>query len=199
MSHCADYIRAAILLRVLFMFENVNIPAQLVGLCGTVLMFLSYQSNKRRLILCWQILASLFFTVHFAMLGAYTGAAMNLLGGIRTVIFIFREDHKWAQSKLWIFIFSAVFLAAGILTWKNPLSLLPTFAMVLSNVALWFTNPSYIRMVIFPCSPCWFVYNVFAGSYTGCLTEIIVSSSLIIAIIRFDLMPFIKRRRSKTV
>jgi hypothetical protein len=59
--------------------------------------------------------------------------------------------------------------------------------MLLTTVSSWFQSEKKIRFLTFPSSPCWLVYNVFNGSFAGVITEIFVMSSLIIAIIRFDI------------
>ena len=60
-------------------------------------------------------------------------------------------------------------------------------AMLLTTVSNWFQSEKKIRFLTFPSSPCWLVYNVLNGSFAGVITEIFVMSSLIIAIIRFDI------------
>ena len=52
-----------------------------------------------------------------------------------------------------------------------------------------------IRLITFPSSPCWLVYNVFEKSVAGIVTECIVMSSIIIAIIRYDIL---KKKKVKT-
>ena len=65
--------------------------------------------------------------------------------------------------------------------------------MLLTTVSNWFQSEKKIRFLTFPSSPCWLIYNILNGSVAGIITEIFVMSSLIIAIIRFDL-----KKRNKT-
>jgi len=60
--------------------------------------------------------------------------------------------------------------------------------MILSTVGFWVKNPKYTRLIYLPSSPCWLIYNVVNLSIAGVLTEIFASSSLLIAIFRFDIL-----------
>ncbi len=174
----------------------MNIISQFIGFIGTFLIILSYQINDRKKIIVVQGLAGIFFTVHFIMLGAFTGAMMNLLTSIRAGVY-YNRDRKWAQNRIWLIVFSALYLGAGIITYDSPLSLIIMFAMVLNTCVFWMTNTTMIRILIIPCSLSWLIYNLFSHSIAGFVTEAFASTSIIISIIRFDVIPLIKRK-SKT-
>ena len=82
---------------------------QLIGLFGLAMAMLSYQMKTQKQIVMIQIISWSFFTVHFYLLGAYTGALLNLIGAIRSVVFA-NKDKKWGRSKWWIVFFSLLFL-----------------------------------------------------------------------------------------
>jgi hypothetical protein len=58
-------------------------------------------------------------------------------------------------------------------------------------------NETKIRIITFPSSPCWLVYNIITDSVAGVVTECVVMSSLIIAIIRYDILKKGKKGVSK--
>ena len=60
--------------------------------------------------------------------------------------------------------------------------------MVLSTVAFWIKDANLLRMVYFPSSPFWLVYNIASRSVAGILTESFSLVSLLIAFIRFQLL-----------
>ncbi len=161
--------------------------AQVVGFIGTALLFLSFQQKKRQGILLFQILSGAVFILHYILLGAYTGAALNFIGFSRSVVF-YNSDKKWAKSPVWLVVFIVVSAVASILTWAEWYSVLPAIAMMLTTVSYWLKNETKIRLVTFPSSPCWLAYNALAGSFAGVVTECIVMSSIIIAIVRFDIL-----------
>lgn len=169
-----------------------NLLAQLIGFGGTVLTIIAYQQNKRKRILGCTVISAALFAIHYIILGAYTGAIMNVLAGTRSLVFM-NNTKKWAKSKIWVVVFMLIYIVACIATWDKWYSVLPLIAMLLTTVSNWFQSEKKIRFLTFPSSPCWLVYNILNGSVAGIITEIFVMSSLIIAIIRFDL-----RKSNKT-
>ena len=171
----------------------VDIITQAVGFLGAGVNFLSFQQNKRSRIIGFQIVAALLFIVHYILLGltngadAFTGAALNFIGLTRSIVFI-NNDKRWAKSPVWLGVFIVVSAVAGILTWEAWYSFLPSAAMILTTVSYWLKNETKIRLVTFPSSPCWLIYNVIVGSVAGIVTECFVMLSLIIAIVRYDIL-----------
>lgn len=173
--------------------------AQGFGFIGLVMVAASFQQKTQKKILFFQMLAGFAFIIHFMMLGAYTGAALNFLGAIRSIVFSFKEKSKIIRSPFCPILFMALFAVVGILTWEGPLSILPTAAMVLLSLSFWLTNPRMTRMLTLPGSPMWFVYDVFNNSWTGMITEVFATSSMIIAIVRYDIIPAIRKRKEKKI
>jgi len=173
---------------------NNNLVAQGVGMFGLVFAIFSFQNNRRSLILLFLGMAQMFFIFHFALLGVWTAAAMNIVGSTRTFFFIFRGRKKWTDSNAIMFIFICLFLIAGVLSWQNWLSVLPIAAMIIETVGLWQKNTRRIRFIVFVPHPVWLVYNFIHGSYPGVLTEVFILVSLITGIIRFDILPWLRER-----
>jgi len=146
----------------------------------------SYQQKSHKNILTFQMISGLMFTVHYLLLGAYTGAVMNLLGAFRSLVYSNR-DKKWSSSIAWPIVFSIAFLISGIMTWDNVFSVFPLIAMLMSSVVLWIEQPKINRMLSLPTSGCWLIYNIKTLSYPGIITEIFVLSSIVIGIIRLDI------------
>ncbi len=60
---------------------------QLIGLCAVVIAFLIFQTNNRTIMLKLSMAAGALWTIHFLLLGAMTGAAMNFIGVGRSYVF----------------------------------------------------------------------------------------------------------------
>lgn len=163
----------------------MNIAAQVVGIFGIVFSLLSFQLKKRKHIMLFQMTASLMFSAQLFMVGAITGGCLDLISFIRTLIFA-NNSKKWASSKWWLFGFIVVMIATGMLTWKDWWSVLPIMGSVLSTVALWMKRERNIRLVSLAVGPCWMVYNIVTGAYTGALSEVIAMTSIVIGLIRHD-------------
>lgn len=163
----------------------MNIAAQIVGIFGIVLSLLSFQLKQRKYIMLFQMTASLMFSTQLFMVGAITGGCLDLISFVRTLIFA-NNSKKWASSPLWLVGFILVMIATGIMTWENLWSILPIMGSILSTVALWMKRERNIRLVSLLVGPCWMVYNVVTGAYTGALSEVIAMTSIVIGLLRHD-------------
>lgn len=162
-----------------------DILTQGIGFIGVALMFISFQQNSNSRILLFQIMASFVFFTHFFMLGAYSGAIINLFGALRNIIF-FNREKKWASSILWLYAFCLIYIAMGILTWNGYISIFPTLGMILGSLALYSERPKITRRLSLPTSLCWITYNIFSFSIAGTICEILSTTSIIISIIKYD-------------
>ena len=160
--------------------------AQIIGVIALILAVLSFQQKTHRYIVMFQLAANFAFVLHFGLLGAYTGAILNAVALLRSVVFV-NKGKKWADNKLWLWLFCALSVAAGIFTWQNVLSVLPILGMVCTTVAFWIKTPKYVRLCALPSSPLWLVYNFVSSAWGGVLTEVINMASIVIAIVRLDL------------
>ncbi len=159
--------------------------AQFIGIIAFCLAVWSFQQNEHKKIVLLQLLANICFALHFYMIEAYTGALLNLIGAVRSVVFVCK-DKKWASSNWWLVFFSLICIAAGVYTWNGIPSILPIIAMVLTTVAFGIPNPKLTRLVAFPSSPLWLIYNLINQSWGGLATEVFNMLSILIGMMRFD-------------
>ncbi len=163
----------------------MNFAAQIVGVFGIVLSLCSFQFKKRKHIMLAQLSASLLFSLQLFMVGAVTGGCLDLISSVRTLVFM-NNQKKWAASPLWLFGFIAVMIATGVATWQSGWSLLPIIGSGLSTVALWMKKEKHIRLVSLAVGPCWMVYNVVNGAYTGAFNELLAMTSIVVGLLRHD-------------
>lgn len=163
----------------------MNLPAQIVGLAGIVFSLLSFQFKTRRNILLSQTTASLLFSLQLFMVGAITGGCLDLISFVRSLIFM-NNQKKWASSPLWLYGFLAVMIATGVFTWENTWSLLPIFGSLLSTLALWMKKELHIRLISLAVGPCWLIYNLVMGAYTGAFNELLAMGSILLGLWRHN-------------
>jgi hypothetical protein len=176
--------------------SQANWIVQLIGFIGLTFIVLSFQQKTRNRILITMVIGQLVFLVQFAWLGAWTGFAINIVGSLRTFFFLFREQKKWADHKIWLAVFILLFWLASVVTWEGWISMLPAIAMTIESIGLWMKKTSVIRFInLFP-HPFWFTYNLIINSWAGTLTEIFVFLSVVVAIIRYDRKKPLKRSAS---
>ncbi len=153
------------------------------GIGGIACNFAIYQQKTRKKLLFLKLIANCLWTFHYTFLGAFSGAAICSIGILRESIFL-NNHRKWARSKLWLVLFVLLSIVSAILTWKNPYSILPSVASVLSVYSFWKGRPDLTRVLSFPISISFLIYNIVSASYVGILNEIFVLVSTIIAIFK---------------
>ncbi len=184
------------------MFQNsVYVTGQFVGVAALIVAFISFQQKSQKRIVFVQFLSSILFTIHFFMISAYVGALLNGIGILRAGVFM-NKDRRWAQSKIWLWLFNFICIAAVILTcdgnlnlttWNISLSspdfyisLLPMVGMILTTLAFWIEDPAKVRRISLPSSPCWMTYNLYHHSWAGACSDLFVMTSILIAMFRYD-------------
>lgn len=156
---------------------------QAIGFVGIGLNIVSVQFNKHWQIVLFKTLGSAMFVVQYILLKAYTGAAMDGIGILRNIIFIFAVQ-KGKPTYVWIILFSVLTVVLGAITFDGWISLLAITAKLLSCVSYGINNARAIRMINLPSSGLWLTYNTLVFSLAGILNEIFVIVSIIIAEIR---------------
>jgi len=112
---------------------------------------------------------------------------MNFIGCVRN--FIYAKNVEKGRSTLpWIIFFCIIMVAVGILTWASPISLIPLVAKILSTIAYGIKNTRAVRLLTLPTSLGWLVYDAVVDSDAGVINEIFTSTSILIAIVRFDIL-----------
>ncbi len=164
-----------------------DVGIQAIGFVAMALGILSFQAKSRTGILLMQMTAGLIWMTQFLLLGAYTGAFLNVVGAVRNLIYSRKEKVKFLNSPAVPALIMTAFVTVGMLTYDGPMSLLPVAAMLISSVALYITEERKIRFLSFFVSPPWLVYDAYTGSIPGVAAEIFTICSIGIAIWRYDI------------
>lgn len=113
---------------------------------------------------------------------------MNLIEAGVVFVAYKRENDQWAKNKFWPYIFIGLYIIAGLLTTKTLTDFLPIIGQSFGAIAVWQKNPRTIRFLMLLPRPLWFIYNFIVGSYAGMTAEIFILVSVLIGIIRFDIL-----------
>lgn len=164
----------------------MKIIAQIIGVLALSNAVTSFQMKTHKKILLFQLISTALFVLHYALLGAYTGAILNAIAMVRSIVFI-NKDKAWARNIAWLIFFCIISIGTGCFTWNGSIiSILPVLGILCTTVAFWIKTPKYVRMVAFPSSPLWLIYNIDCMAWGGAITEIINMISIIVAMIRLD-------------
>ncbi|KKU19847.1 MAG: hypothetical protein UX30_C0007G0120 [Candidatus Saccharibacteria bacterium GW2011_GWA2_46_10] len=162
---------------------------QSLGLVGLGLSFVIYQLNHRQRMLLVGSLSSVFWTIHYLLLGAPTGSAINFLISVRNLVFYKAGKNR---SVLIPMALASLFTLAVVMTWQGPRSLLPLGGSLTGTLAFWQVHPRHIRMIVLSSTCLWLTYNILSKSYAGIAADAIVLLSIVIGIYRFDIRPSMK-------
>lgn len=164
-----------------------EIIIQALGACGILMSILSFQFKKHKPLMLLRTGNELLFGIQYMLLGAYTGMSMNFIGCVRNIIFTKMVEKKKSTVGMRI-VLSVAFAVFSIITWAGYKSILIGAAKVISTFAYGSKNTSFVRVMILITSSTWLFYNAVVKSYTGCLCEILTLTSIIVGIIRLDIM-----------
>jgi len=164
--------------------EIIKLIAQILGIIAVLLGFLSYQVKTAKKLLVINGATCLVFCIHYLLLGAYPAFALNTVGIFRNLAYN-NKDKKIFSSKIIPYLFAAIMLVLGLLSWTGWYSIFVVLGLVINTLCLSFTNPQNIRKSILVSSPLVLVYNAFVHSVGGFIYEAVVIVSSIIGIIRF--------------
>ena len=175
----------------------MDVAVQLIGGFGILASLISFQCKKHNSILCFRTLNEAIFAIQYLMLGAYTGAVMNVIGCFRNMIFT-KQISKGKRTTVATVIFAVIFFVFGILTWQGVKSILIIVAKMLSTVAYGNKNTTVVRSIIFITCTSWLIYNYCVFSVAGVICEAFTLISLLIGIIRLDIMPRLTKKKAVT-
>lgn len=169
----------------------------IIGYFGVLCFIISYLQKKRKNIILFTFLARVFFITHYILLGGYSGAVQNGVGGVASVISGLR-GKRFFSSRFMPVLIVLLTLAGGVLTYDKSggvISLFPVVAMLIQNTALWLKNQTYIRIFTLVGIPVWFCYNFASGSLPAMTSDTLSMISLVTALVRYDIIPHFKKNR----
>ena len=162
---------------------------QLIGVIGIIAGLSAFQCNKHSHALALKMTEEGAFGIQYFLLGGYTGAVLNLVGIFRNLIFAYLGNRdKQKELKYARMILGALFAVLGLLSWEGYISILIIFAKVLSTLAYGTTNMKKMRIMLSVTCVCWICYNYYIGSGAGVISDGCNFVSVIIGIIRYDIM-----------
>ena len=164
---------------------NPIIP-QIIGILAVATFLLSYQQRKRGSIILCNTVSRCLYILQYLLLGAFSGAALDVLGALASIIAA-RRDHRLIRRHLLLVVtvIDLAILTVGLLLYRSPVDLLPIAGVLLHTGAFWLSDERRIRVVSFLGSPFWFVYNFSSAAYGSAIGDILTMISIAVAMIRY--------------
>ena len=168
-------------------FINVYFFAQAIGFVGVAIIVIGMQQKKYDSIVLCKISNEFTAAIHYLLLGGYTGMLINFASCLTNGVYWYR-NKKGKSTLVFQILFGAMFVVLGVLSWHGPISIFVVAAKLISSVALGINNSRIIRILNLISNPCWLIYNIYMGSIAGMIGDSLVIFSVIIAVIRLDIL-----------
>lgn len=154
-----------------------NIFIQLIGLLAWLILFFSYYRKDTNKILIFHIIALVIYSVHYFLLGAYSGLFICIVELICDYLYYKTDKDDY------IYVISIPFrILGGIISYKAIIDTLPVIASLIDGYSLTKKKEKVVfgAMIAFIF---WIVYDISVGSWTCAITDILVVISNIAIII----------------
>ncbi len=158
---------------------------QIIGAIGYTLLSASFFRKKKQQILFMQIIANMFFTVHYFLLDGITGAISNVIGLLTyTFIYIFDKYKLGKVKNVFALLMMIVLLIATFLAYDNVFSVLPFIAFSFTIISFLNGKEDVIRKFGIVAAICWLTYAIVYVSYAAIVFEIITLIATIVSIFK---------------
>ena len=165
----------------------LEIVALITGLAAVTCFLLSYLQRKRSRIVVLNLTSRVLYVGQYLLLGAWEGAALDVVGAISAVLAQKRESAWLRKYGLLVFVaMNAAVVAVGLLLYRDVFSLLPLMGVLLQTDALWLKKEKHIRLLSAVGCPFWFAYNFHSAAYGSCVGDVLAFLSLVISFVRYD-------------
>ena len=167
--------------------------SQIIGLLAGATFLLCYQQKKRKSIIIWNVTSRVLYITQYLLLGAYSGAALDVLGAVSSVIAEKKHTSFIKKHlKLFIIVINAIILLVGLVIAiinRSFLDVFPIIGVLLHTGAFWMSSEKVIRRISLLGSPFWLVYNLLSKAYGSAIGDVLTMVSIIIAMVKYRKEP----------
>ena len=168
---------------------SFKLIGELIGAVAIVSSFFIYVSNNRKKIILVKGVSDVLWAVNSFLIGAFTGGMLNLIMVFREFVFYHRLDKKWAQHKIWLYVFCMVCFVSPVLEIikTGSFAILPFFPACGSVAAVfgfYAKKPSTIRALNVVTAVPWIIYSAYMNNITSCISGLVALCSILIGTIR---------------
>ena len=162
----------------------VTLIGHALGFVSVGLFFYSYQRTQKRKIMIIQTVATALSCIQYLLIGAFSGFALNVVCIIRNFTFYYRDKNQRTDLASPV-LFGLCMAVVSVFSWEGIHSLLITLGLVVNTICMGIFDAKNFRKTILISSSLILIYNIFASSYSGILSESISLVSVVIGIIRY--------------
>ena len=170
--------------------------AQGFGVLGLLVMIISLFQKDKDKMLKYVVFNGIFFGIEYLLLNAYSGMFSNFFGIGRTYVSKEKENNEKLNKWYILMLFIVGYIIIGFISFDGKyISLLPIIAELIYVVTLWQKSVKKIRLGTLIMVILWLIYDIMVKAYPSLITDLIVMTSTIVAIITKDILK--KERKLK--
>ena len=162
----------------------LNICGQALGGVAILLGFLSFQMSTRRNLLLFQLSITVTFILHYLLIGATVGMAMNGVAFLRNVVYYRRGQVLGKRLVIEPIVFALLLCLLAVWTRDGWYSVFILLGLAINTFAMALPDPQRVRMSILVTSPMVLIYDVFVLSVGGIVFESVAIGSSVIGLVR---------------
>ena len=154
---------------------DTQLVPNVLGAGGILCNFAWPLFKRREGMLAAQAVACGFFTAHFAMIGATTGASMTTLAGLQALVAIplgIRPGFRVVYLAI-----LPVIGGAMLASWHGLPSLFAALGLALTSLGRYQLDATRFRTLILSSIPAWSAHNVLVGSVPGLCSDAMTLAS----------------------
>jgi hypothetical protein len=152
-----------------------GLAANLLGAAGILANFAWPLFHRRESMLAAQATGCAFFTAHFVLIGATTGAAMATLAGMQALLAIPLGTRQGFRI---VYLLTLPLTATGLLlTWHGLPSLFAAIGLTFTSLGRYQIVVMRFRTLILASIPAWSLHNLLVGSIPGLLSDVLTLAS----------------------
>ena len=168
------------------MIETIG---QIIGIFGVIALFSAYQMKDRKGLLLLQMLGIALIATQYFMIGARSGAVLNVVCLVRTMFFYFAEGKikdRILEKYVFPLFFAGLVCVFAVLSWEGWYTWLMLVCLAVNSFCTGACSPQSFRYsLLFTCTLA-FIYNVIVFSIGGMLNEVVSIISAVVGIIRYN-------------
>ena len=165
-------------------FTYAESIGQIIGFVAMISALGVYGYKSRKKILFAKLIADFLWSVHFFLIGASAGCALNVANTIRDGIFFNKDTKKWASYQGWMIIFFVLNIISGIASRQGVISLLPIVGSSVSIIGLWCSEAKKLRIASLFAVSLWLIYAGLSHSWVSFAYNAFAVCSIVTGMIR---------------
>ena len=152
---------------------------QIIGGIAFIFLFLSYFMKEKENILFFQIISYLIFSIHYLMLGAFTGSLLEVGCSLGALI----NQRKVLNRQVYVLLLCLLYIMIGIISFDGWYSIIPTITVILTTLGLAYGNTKIIKLTGIAACIGWAMYSLFVKSYVSVYTNIFLIIFIVMSMI----------------